>query len=113
MFLNATVTVVIAPRRDPAAPQGGEIILGGSDPAHYRGNFTRVPLTKDTYWQFRMDAVTVKGATVCDGVSRLLLLTVAAHSHSTPRVTDEQRNPGLYWTFLNKTVQFFIHRHHF
>lgn len=76
MFLNATVTVVIAPRRDPAAPQGGEIILGGSDPAHYRGNFTRVPLTKDTYWQFRMDAVTVKGATVCNGVSRLLLLTV-------------------------------------
>lgn len=90
MFLNATVTVVIATRRDPAAPQGGEIILGGSDPAHYRGNFTRVPLTKDTYWQFRMDAVTVKGATVCNGVSRLLLLTVAAHSHSTPRVTDER-----------------------
>ncbi|XP_045769364.1 lysosomal aspartic protease isoform X1 [Maniola jurtina] len=53
--------------RDPAAPQGGEIILGGSDPAHYRGNFTRVPLSRDTYWQFRMDAVRVKGASFCEG----------------------------------------------
>lgn len=68
--------MLIVTRRDPAAPQGGEIILGGTDPAHYRGNFTRVPLTKDTYWQFSMDAVTVKGATFCSGVSRLLLPNV-------------------------------------
>ncbi|XP_049872353.1 lysosomal aspartic protease [Pectinophora gossypiella] len=51
--------------RDPSAAQGGEIILGGSDPAHYRGNFTYVPVHKPTYWQFRMDAVNVAGHAFC------------------------------------------------
>lgn len=55
--------------RDPAAPQGGELILGGSDPAHYVGNFTYVPVHKRTYWQFRMDKVVVAGKTFCANVS--------------------------------------------
>lgn len=55
--------------RDPSAAQGGEIILGGSDPAHYRGNLTYVPLSKATYWQFRMEKVAVKGHGFCANVS--------------------------------------------
>ncbi|CAG4928635.1 unnamed protein product [Colias eurytheme] len=51
--------------RDPSAAQGGEIILGGSDPAHFAGEFTRVPLSRDTYWQFRMDGVSVNNQTLC------------------------------------------------
>ncbi|CAB3254328.1 unnamed protein product [Arctia plantaginis] len=51
--------------RDPSAAQGGEIILGGSDPAHYRGNFTYVPVNRATYWQFHMDTIDAKGISFC------------------------------------------------
>nr|ATY38608.1 cathepsin D [Mimachlamys nobilis] len=47
--------------RDPDASEGGELILGGSDPKHYSGNFSYAPITKKGYWQFDMAGIQLGG----------------------------------------------------
>lgn len=43
--------------RNPDKAPGGELTLGGMDSRHYVSPITYVPLTKDGYWQFKMDKV--------------------------------------------------------
>ncbi|XP_072743884.1 uncharacterized protein [Anoplolepis gracilipes] len=54
--------------RDPSAPTGGELLLGGSNPEHYVGQLTYLPVTQKGYWQLDMDSVQVgNDLTVCKG----------------------------------------------
>ena len=41
--------------RDPQAKQGGEIVFGGVDQKHFRGQHTFVPVTQKGYWEVRDD----------------------------------------------------------
>lgn len=35
--------------------QSSEVVFGGTDPNHYVGEITWIPLTSATYWQIKMD----------------------------------------------------------
>lgn len=37
--------------RDPEKSEGGEIIFGGVDQKHFKGEHTYVPVTQNGYWQ--------------------------------------------------------------
>ncbi|KAL3146574.1 hypothetical protein ABBQ32_000814 [Trebouxia sp. C0010 RCD-2024] len=48
--------------RNVEGRQGGELTLGGVDPAHFKGEHVWAPVTRRGYWQIEMDAVKVPGA---------------------------------------------------
>ncbi|XP_043691794.1 aspartic proteinase-like [Telopea speciosissima] len=47
--------------RNTQEEEGGEIVFGGVDPNHYKGEHTYVPVTQKGYWQFDMGDVLVDG----------------------------------------------------
>jgi hypothetical protein len=44
--------------------QGGELEIGGIDPAHYSGELTWIELSSDTYWETKLDKITLSGSPV-------------------------------------------------
>ncbi|XP_025262546.1 lysosomal aspartic protease-like, partial [Camponotus floridanus] len=56
--------------RDSSAEKS-ELILGGSDPNHYEGNFTYVPVTQKGYWQFTMDSVSISGYQITENTQAI------------------------------------------
>ncbi|XP_010432791.1 PREDICTED: aspartic proteinase A3 isoform X1 [Camelina sativa] len=47
--------------RNPKDPEGGEIVFGGLDPKHFKGEHTYVPVTHKGYWQFDMGDLQIAG----------------------------------------------------
>lgn len=41
--------------------QNGELVIGGTDPAHYSGALTQIPLTSATYWEAGLKALLLGG----------------------------------------------------
>ncbi|KAL5252694.1 hypothetical protein ACHWQZ_G015459 [Mnemiopsis leidyi] len=47
---------------------GGELHLGGTDPAYFTGDISYLPVTRPAYWQFAMDSIQIGDTTVgCNG----------------------------------------------
>lgn len=54
--------------RDPQSQPGGELLLGGTDPKYYTGNFNYLNVTRKAYWEIRMDQMNVgTQLTLCKG----------------------------------------------
>jgi cathepsin D len=47
--------------KTPSGSGGGELDLGGVDTTHFTGPTTWVPLTSDTYWEFKLDDLQLGG----------------------------------------------------
>ncbi|KAM8894132.1 cathepsin D [Spinachia spinachia] len=45
--------------RNPDTSPGGELLLGGTDPKYYTGDFSYVNISRQAYWQIHMDGMSV------------------------------------------------------
>lgn len=81
--------------RDLEDAEGGELVLGGVDPAHFVGQHTWVPITRRGYWEFKMDSMAVTGAkSVCEKGCQAIADTGAvppARFHSVPARPQPRR----------------------
>ncbi|XP_029977985.1 cathepsin D isoform X2 [Sphaeramia orbicularis] len=54
--------------RNPDTEPGGELLLGGTDPKYYSGDFNYVNISRQAYWQIHMDGMAVGGQlSLCKG----------------------------------------------
>ncbi|KAJ1418747.1 Saposin-like type B, region 1 [Sesbania bispinosa] len=57
---------------DPMAKVGGEIVFGGIDWRHFRGDHTYVPVTQKGYWQGGCAAIVDSGTSLIAGPTRVV-----------------------------------------
>ncbi|KAL6479001.1 hypothetical protein MHYP_G00124340 [Metynnis hypsauchen] len=54
--------------RNPDTQPGGELLLGGTDPKYYTGDFHYVNISRQAYWQVHMDGMSIGSQlTLCKG----------------------------------------------
>ncbi|XP_067902333.1 cathepsin D [Heterodontus francisci] len=54
--------------RNPDTQPGGELLLGGTDPKYYTGDFYYLNVTRQAYWQVQMDKIAIGNTlTLCKG----------------------------------------------
>nr|XP_019566961.1 PREDICTED: renin isoform X2 [Rhinolophus sinicus] len=63
---------------------GGEIVLGGSDPQYYQGNFHYVSISKTGSWQIKMKGVSVRSATLLCAEGCMVVVDTGASYISGP-----------------------------
>ncbi|KAJ0045100.1 hypothetical protein Pint_04086 [Pistacia integerrima] len=64
--------------RNADEEEGGEIVFGGMDPNHYKGEHTYVPVSQKGYWQFDMGDVLIDGKTTGNTFYLFNLQTIIA-----------------------------------
>ncbi|KAG7283876.1 hypothetical protein CRUP_034063 [Coryphaenoides rupestris] len=59
-----------------SSQEGSVVVFGGIDDSYYTGAINWIPLTSATYWQIKMDSVTINGNTVaCSGGCQAIIDT--------------------------------------
>ncbi|XP_031756606.1 cathepsin D-like [Xenopus tropicalis] len=62
--------------RNPDTQPGGELLLGGTDPKYYTGDFHYLSVTRKAYWQIHMDQLGVGDQlTLCKGGCEVIVDT--------------------------------------
>ncbi|XP_020644486.3 cathepsin D [Pogona vitticeps] len=82
--------------RNPSSSPGGELLLGGTDPQYYTGDFNWVNVTRKAYWQVHMDKVEVaNGLTVCkDGCEAIIDSGTSLITGPTDEIKELQKAIG-------------------
>jgi hypothetical protein len=96
--------------------QGGELVLGGTDPNHYTGSFTYVPLISQTYWEFQVDSYSIGNTMYCqkckaiaDSGTSLLLVLLPSSNKSTLKLEPLESslvnaNNSLKWKAIKSSL---------
>jgi hypothetical protein len=96
--------------RDDNESVGGELTLGGIDSSHYTGEITYVPLTNETYWEFKLDKVSFQssGFSWCDDGRCHAIADSGTSLLAGPTDAVTQINQALNATGLLSAQVFFI-----